>query len=434
MRILTLLLLSVLLFQACQKEVDWALDEIDVPADSLTIRYFLPDSVRAGGSVTIVGSGFDSTIANIDVTINGVPLTITSLNDTMLVVAIPDSAATGKVSISVNGKTIVSEDELVILSDPPVPSEHWIQKADYPGVRDVDSPDQPQSFSLNGKGYFLWFNKLWEYSPSANSWVQKAQLPSSKIINHGFCFTIGDKAYVGLGAAVPGDDISGYKEVWEYNGTGDTWTQKRDFPGPPRVVPFSFSIGATGYIGGGDTLNAGVDEGYVFDAWKYESATDNWVQIANFPGNRALGLSGVNIANIGFVVEAGANNPTAALKDYEDVFIWRYDPATDSWLKRAKMPLDSNINYQGGGTSFVINDKVYVGLGTWDSITVNGQVIRENFWEYDPFANQWTKKEDIGGGLRLFGKGFSINGRGYIGLGTGETVDAIKQDFWEYTP
>lgn len=75
-----------------------------------------------------------------------------------------------------------------------------------------------------------------------------------------------------------------------------------------------------------------------------------------------------------------------------------------------------------------------MGLGAWDSITVNGQVLRENFWEYDPVVDQWTNKEDIGGGLRLFGQGFAINGKGYIGLGTGETSDKVKRDFWEYAP
>lgn len=342
MRILTLLILSVLLFQACQKEIDWALDEIDVPADSLSIRYFLPDSVRAGDNVTVVGSGFDSTIANIGVTINGIPLTVTSLNDTMLVVAIPDSATTGKVTISVNGKTIVSKDELIILSDPPVSYEHWIQKAGYDGSLPDEGPFYKLGFSLNGKGYFLG-NPTWEYSPQTDQWVQKNTVTPPGVNELGFCFTIQDKAYFGLGGGGwPLDN----KQVWEYNGTTDSWTQKRDFPGSPRVVPFSFSIGNSGYIGCGDPENDGFSE--TFDCWKYDQATDTWTQIADFPGSRAWGLSGVSISNIGFVVEAGANNPTAPLTGYGDIFIWRYDPATNSWMKRAKMPLNSNINYQGG--------------------------------------------------------------------------------------
>ncbi len=53
---------------------------------------------------------------------------------------------------------------------------------------------------------------------------------------------------------------------------------------------------------------------------------------------------------------------------------------------------------------------------------------------FDPVANSWINKKDIGGGLRLFGVGFAINGKGYIGLGTGATADEVKKDFWEYNP
>jgi len=438
MRILALFLSALVLIVSCQKEPDVTLEPTTDPAiDSLTITYFSPDSVTIGMTITIGGTGFDTTLANNIVKVNGVQITLVSVSDSVIVATISESATTGKVTVTINGKTVTSLTDLVISQKPPATPEDniWVKKADYEGDVADEGPEYYHSFSLNGKGYFLKRNQLWEYSPATDSWTQKTSAPlTGKVNSYGFCFTIQDKAYIGLGAPGPGEiELTEYKQVWEYNGITDAWMQKSDFPGSPRVVPFSFSIGNTGYIGGGDTLNAGLSSDYVFDVWKYESTTDTWTRLADFPGLRAISLSGVSVENDGFVVELGANNPTAPLTNYKDIYIWKYDRINDTWQKKAKLPSGSK-GYDGGGTAFIINNQIYLGAGAADSTEVNGQTVRNNFWMYDPMANTWTSKKDIGGGLRLFGRGFALNDKGYIGLGTGATADDIKADFWQYNP
>ncbi len=59
---------------------------------------------------------------------------------------------------------------------------------------------------------------------------------------------------------------------------------------------------------------------------------------------------------------------------------------------------------------------------------------KEDFWMYDPATNAWTKKADVGGGLRWFSAGFAIGNKGYVGLGTGNTESDEKRDIWEYSP
>ncbi|WP_276503096.1 IPT/TIG domain-containing protein [Terrimonas pollutisoli] len=398
----------------------------DIVADSLAIHYFTPDTASTGMNVTIAGSGFDTAIANNLVKLNTTSLTVVSVTDTSIVVLIPDGAATGKISVTVNGETAITEKDLVILQ-PGI--KMWVQKADFKGPEPEEGPGYYSSFSLNGKGYYLYYDKLWMYSPETNEWTEKQSMPASQVFQYGFCFTIGDKAYFGLGALAPGDDISSSKQVWEYNATTNAWTQKKDFPGSQRIVPFSFAIGNTGYIGGGDPTNWGGEQ--IFDFWKYDQATDTWAQLKNFPGSRAISLSGVAVENNGFVVELGQNNPTAPLTEYKDIFIWKYYPSNDSWEKKAMLPTPG-VQYGGGGTTFVIDKKIYLGVGIYDLDAVDGQ--RKNFWMYDPTANTWINKTDIGGGFRVFGQGFTINDKGYIGLGTGETTVDVKKDFWEYTP
>lgn len=437
MRVFALFLLTSILLFSCQKEPDVDLEPNPPAVDSLTITYFSPDSVMVGLNIKIGGTGFGSIVNNTTVLLNGVPIIVVSVNDSVIIATAPLTATTGKITIKVNGKTATSATNIIVYDQPPVTPEGnvWVRRADFKGPVPSDmGPEYYHSFSLNGKGYYLGRNELWEYSPDTDSWSQKASAPSQKVNSYGFCFTIQDKAYIGLGAPEPGNtEISEYKQVWEYNATTDSWARKKDFPGSPRVVPFSFSTGTTGYIGGGDTLNAGISDDYVFDFWKYESATDSWSRLNNFPGLRSLGLSGVGIGNDGYVVELGANNPTAPLSDHKNIYIWKYNSGDDSWQKKAMVPV-GDLRYAGGGTSFVIDSKIYLGAGAHDSTEVNGQIVRNNFWMYDPVDDTWTKKEDIGGGLRLFGSGFAINGKGYIGLGTGGTADEIKIDFWEYNP
>ncbi|RYZ31446.1 MAG: hypothetical protein EOP49_38965, partial [Sphingobacteriales bacterium] len=423
MKFPALLLALFVVIISCQKEPDVNLDPEPPPAgtDSLTITYFSPDSVIAGMTIRIGGTGFDTTLAGNIVRVNGETITLVSVLDTLIVAIIPQTATTGKVSITVNGKTISSLTDLVVSQKPPevLEKDVWIRKSDYPGALLDEGPEYFHSFSMNGKGYYLRNKQVWEYAPESNTWLQKSSAPvASAVNNYGFCITVQDKAYIGLGASAPGD--APLKEVWEYNVTTDQWTRKSDFPGAARVGAFGFTIGATGYIGGGDTLNANLSEDFVFDLWKYETSSDTWTRLKDFPGSRSIGLSGVSIENSGYIIELGINSPTAPVSEHKDIHAWKYDPANDRWDQKARIRTAQVFN--GGGTSFVINNKIYVGAGVMEPMEVNGTSVMQNFWMYDPVVNTWTAKKDMGDGVpRLFNYGFAIDGKGYVGLGTGVT-------------
>src|SRR5207237_816700 len=89
------------------------------------------------------------------------------------------------------------------------------------------------------------------------------------------------------------------------------------------------------------------------------------------------------------------------------------------WTQQAMYPVAAGSD---GGICFTLNNKIYVGGG------INSKAFRE----YDPVTNLWTTKANIPGVIssRAFGIGFSVNGKGYVGLGLDGTT--IKNDFWEY--
>jgi len=59
---------------------------------------------------------------------------------------------------------------------------------------------------------------------------------------------------------------------------------------------------------------------------------------------------------------------------------------------------------------FSIGNKGYIGTGYDPS-------YKNDFWEYDPTANNWTRKADFLGSARQLAVGFSIGNKGYIGTG-----------------
>ncbi len=92
-----------------------------------------------------------------------------------------------------------------------------------------------------------------------------------------------------------------------------------------------------------------------------------------------------------------------------------------------------------GLVSFSVENSAYVGLGSDYHHSYNfGEPIKwdgglkNDFWKYNSENNTWTRLKDFPGGKRIGAVGFSLNGKGYIGLG--ELDDGLKKDFWEYDP
>ena len=149
----------------------------------------------------------------------------------------------------------------------------------------------------------------------------------------------------------------------------------------------------------------------------------DWMQKADFEGNGRWHGVGFSIGDKGYVT-SGFDGYPAPLHD-----LWKYDPKTDTWSQRADFPGGGRLN----GVSFSIGDKGYFGTGTmWDQ--ESEMVVRQNdFWEYDPEENLWTRLNDFGGTARHSAVGFSIGNKGYVGTGYDDNSSRLK-DFWEYDP
>ncbi|MEP7109701.1 MAG: kelch repeat-containing protein [Ferruginibacter sp.] len=298
----------------------------------------------------------------------------------------------------------------------------WVQKADFSGK----ARDGGTAFSIGNKGYFgigmsdpgfpydLYFhNDFWEYDPSIDAWTQKADFAGGARYN-AVGFSIGNKGYVGTGNNRNYGEFGIKKDFWEYDPATNTWTQKADFGGAARYQATGFSIGSKGYIGTGWT-----DSGQTNDFWEYNPVINTWTQKADFGGTARELATGFSIGSKGYI-----GNGFVPQNDF-----WEYDPETNTWTQKADF--GGGMRYKA--TGFSIGSKGYIGTGN-NSSGDNSSLLND-FWEYNPSTNTWTKKADFGGVPRALATGFSIGSKGYIGVGNSDWSGfSLKNDWWEYTP
>jgi hypothetical protein len=145
---------------------------------------------------------------------------------------------------------------------------------------------------------------------------------------------------------------------------------------------------------------------------------NSWVQRAMPMSNPDLGRIssvGFSIGNKGYIGAGGFDFYTQPLTSS----IWEYDLANDSWAQKAVIPIAPN---RGGAVGFSINGKGYIGLGSG----------LNDMWEYDPIANTFTQKANFPPGARQGASCFTIQNKAYIG--TGQNGSTFYKDFWEFDP
>ncbi len=174
------------------------------------------------------------------------------------------------------------------------------------------------------------------------------------------------------------------------------WRRLANYPTNEVGACASFTINDKAYVGMATKSTS--------DFWEYDPAIDKWTKLAKYPGpGYSRGMypvsyqGGFSINNTGYV--------------YMKNEFYAYYPETNTWEKKANNPTMPNM-----ATSFVINDKAYIGVG-------------ENpiLWEYNPSSNTWRRMTDFPSSNTWRGVGFAISGKGYI-------YSHSSEEFYEFDP
>jgi N-acetylneuraminic acid mutarotase len=105
--------------------------------------------------------------------------------------------------------------------------------------------------------------------------------------------------------------------------------------------------------------------------------------------------------------------------------LYKYDPIANSWEQLPDFPASGRYN----ATSFTINGKGYIGLGYRD-----GYGNQNDLWEFDPDTKSFTRKADFPGIPRYSAFAFVIGNKAYVGTGTYGNPNDYLFDMWCYDP
>ncbi len=169
--------------------------------------------------------------------------------------------------------------------------------------------------------------------------------------------------------------------VEEYDPATDTWTQKANMP-TRRTFLCAAAVNGKIYAIGGVIAGEPADPDWDTRAVEeYDPATDTWTRKADIPTQRSSAAACVvngKIYVIGGVIGNLHNAPISTVEEY--------DPATDTWTGKANMP-----TARVWASTSVVYGKVYaIGGANYPSSTVFSSVE-----EYDPTTDVWTTKPDM---------------------------------------
>ncbi len=212
------------------------------------------------------------------------------------------------------------------------------------------------------------------------------------------------------------------------------WEERPELAqGQPYLGAISFTYNGKLYTGLGH--NESVFDKIIFE---YDPVTKAWNEFTSLPTSSGKFSNAVCFIVKGVQIQTGVYRDFlyvgTGLTDQGDATdeFWRYDLKNDTWVE-----LRDGSKFSGGprqnAVAFSVNGKGYVALGT-----INSGAPVESVYEFDPeYADvsgfypqgKWKKVTSFPGGKRTQAIAFTIGDIAYIGCGQNET-GIYKKDFW----
>jgi N-acetylneuraminic acid mutarotase len=202
---------------------------------------------------------------------------------------------------------------------------------------------------------------VYEYDPGANTWTRKKPMPLPS--DHIAFTTLNDKIYGfgGFNAPESGPPaLDPIDNAWEYDPAADTWKALAPLPSKRGAASAAVLNGRI-YVTGGATNQSGVKDNGIDPARPhavvatvdvYDPATDTWSSAHPLllPRNQHA-----SAATGGKIYVIGGRVSSAFIETSNNVdLVEAYDPATDRWSARMRMPTARSAIAAGVYGSFII--------------------------------------------------------------------------------
>ena len=116
-------------------------------------------------------------------------------------------------------------------------------------------------------------------------------------------------------------EMDGRNDLWVYDLTLNTWSELSPTGGPPVARSYHSAVTANGkmFVFGGTIINFGT---YVNDLWKYDFATNTWVDCTPASGSPAKrAFHSIAAINGIIYIFGGEDEESVDLRD-----LWEYTP------------------------------------------------------------------------------------------------------------
>jgi N-acetylneuraminic acid mutarotase len=224
------------------------------------------------------------------------------------------------------------------------------------------------------------YSKVFAYNAATSKWIKKTPLPIALYHTNGAAVVNG-RIYVSGGINAPRVYSDG---LFVYDPATNSWTRKRSMPAPGYwgvSGAINGKLYVLTYCGGEDCFPV-VREAF----YRYDPATDRWSTLPLPAGYHGLGAGGV-IGGKLYVAGGGSSKQLEV-----------YDPATNAWTTKA--PLGSE-RWLTAGT--VVAGKLYV-IGGLRRDPLGITVVPTTS-VYDPATDTWTHKARLPSPMSDFAAG-----------------------------
>jgi N-acetylneuraminic acid mutarotase len=225
------------------------------------------------------------------------------------------------------------------------------------------------------------------------------------------------------------DFISRLARVDAYNVATNTWSQVASMPGARESPNGASVINGKLYVSGGRNREGNPTK----TLFVYDPGSNRWARKADMPQAGCGGTQGVIDGQLYvYMPPIGGGSPCHGSSEVGLFF--RYNPARDTWVRRAAAP---NDHKQGAGR--VINGKFYLAGGfRLHPCAVDGEPtfcdeLHSQLDVYDPASNTWATKAPIPGNRHLMAAAV-LNGKLFLVAGLGGFSDYALSTVEAYDP
>ena len=232
------------------------------------------------------------------------------------------------------------------------------------------------------------FSHLAIVNTAANEWWVITELPTHRT---GFSTAIVDGKIYLIGGTLFGNERRGpfgMSLVEVYDPETNTWQRLADMP-TARSDPKTAVVDGKIYVlAGYEARDRRMNFKFLNVVEMYDPTTDTWIRNQDMPTPRiqfGVGVIAGKIYAIGGLVD-----PEKPGEPRRANLVEVYDPVSDTWAKRAKMP-----TRRDGMRTAIIDDTLYaIGGAGWPPIGAGGPFLG-TIEAYEPRTNRWTKRADM---------------------------------------